>query len=81
MIWHCPGCGAGFPNIQDYEEHARGCTPLRRGETTGKKKAGKKVEVRPRTGGKNKGEARKRGKGERGRPKGSKNEEAPRLTI
>ena len=92
MIWRCPGCGAGFPDMQNYEIHASGCAPLHYGEAYKDKKQ-KNTESRPRTDAMHKGETstvqprnyeantRHQRSGERGRPKGSKDEEAPKLSI
>src|SRR5271157_702794 len=91
MIWRCPGCGAGFPNMQNYEQHAIGCIPLHHGEAYRDRKQ-KNAESRPRsssTHGEETGTVQPRNyesntrhqrKGERGRPKETKDEE-PRVTI
>ncbi|HME53198.1 MAG TPA: hypothetical protein VKM55_13330 [Candidatus Lokiarchaeia archaeon] len=88
MIWRCPGCGAGFPTLQNYETHANGCAPLFHGETYKDKKK-KNTESRPRTSEPVEEEpstvqprnydsnTRHQKRGERGRPKGTNDEETP----
>jgi len=92
MIWRCPGCGAGFPDMQNYETHATTCAPLHHGETYKDRKQ-KNAESRPRTSGTHGGETtpvqphnydvntRHQRVGERGRPKGTKDDDSPRLST